>query len=477
MASKSRLSYHARLFLSLLTFAWSIVICFLVFQYLREKQFRTESLHSQLQIYNALLLESVEEGLPYEDYIASHRLPFEHLRITIITQQGAVIYDNSIDIGGMGNHHNRPEIQQAVKTGAGYHIGRHSESDGKVYFYSATSGNGYIVRSAIPYSPTLRELLNADWAFLWVMLLVTLLLSFVGFFATQRLGQTIIRLNRFAEAAERGEMYDEEFPHDELGEISQHIVSLYNRLQQTIADRDIQHAAVLRQEKEQIRLKRQLTNNINHELKTPVASIQVCLETLLSGTSLSAEKQHDLLERSYANCQRLRHLLSDVSLITRLDEGTLQIQKEVVLLNDIIADIVEDMQMRAEGERMTIDVDLPEGLEVEGNLSLLSSVFRNLVDNAVAYSNGTTISIRLLEATVTEYKLCFEDDGQGVGEEHLPLLFERFYRIDKGRSRKAGGTGLGLSIVKHAILFHGGHIVATNKPTGGLCFTFSIKKR
>lgn len=138
-----------------------------------------------------------------------------------------------------------------------------------------------------------------------------------------------------------GEAFDENepFPNDEIGSVSNHIVQLYAQWQQTIKDRDIAYEATLREEQEKMRIKRQLTNNINHELKTPVASMQVCLETLLSGISLSEEKRIELIERCYTNNERLRRLLADISLITRMEDGNTLIGKEIIVLNDNLKEI------------------------------------------------------------------------------------------------------------------------------------------
>ncbi len=428
MASVTKKSYHKRLFLQLIAFSWAMVLCFVGYQYIREKEYKSEFLNAQLQQYNRHLLATVEEGEPYEDYIATHDKPFEELRISIITLTGAVIYDNIISLDSLDNHRGRPEVANALAEGTGYNISRQSTSDGREYFYSATRGERVVVRTAIPYSSTLHDLLKADWSFLAVMISITLIMSIVAYFTTRKLGKDIERVNRY-EA-----------------------------------------------EQEQNRLKRQLTNNINHELKTPVASIQVCLETLLSGISLSEEKRQELIERCYTNNDRLRRLLNDVSLITRMEDGSALISKERVVINDIIDEVAKELDMLPEDERLLLHTDFNAEVIIGGNPSLIGSIFRNLTENAIAYSEGRNIYISLLENNEKLCRICFEDDGKGVEQKHLSHLFERFYRVDKGRSRQKGGTGLGLAIVKHAVQFHGGTIIVTNRPNGGLRFEFTLNK-
>ncbi len=451
MASAIKLSYHKRLFLLLLAFSWGMIICFAVFQYYREKQCKSAVLDAQLQIYNQHLLKAIGEDFDSLDVIHTHEQPFEDLRITLVDFNGNVLYDNILSPEALDNHKERPEIVQALKYGSGHHISRHSNSDGRLYFYSTTKGDRLIVRSAIPYTASLKDLLRADWAFLWAIFMFSIVMSVLAYFATRRIGKTIERLNQFAEKAERGESFDEteSFPHDELGSISQHIVKLYTH-------------------------KRQLTNNLNHELKTPVASIQVCLETLLSGIELSEEKRQELLGRCYANTDRLRRLLADVSLITRMEDGSQLIDCEEVVVNNLLSEINDELEALSDEQHMSLHLDINEDIRVYGNPSLLSSIFRNLTENALAYSGGQNIYISLLSHEQGYYQICFEDDGCGVDEEKLPRLFERFYRVDKGRSRQKGGTGLGLSIVKHAVLFHGGTISVSNRPTGGLRFVFTL---
>ena len=429
MASRIKISFHQRLFLMLLAFSWTIVLCFIGYQYLREKEYKSEFLNSQLQQYNRHLLEKIEEGLAYDNFLATHNKPFDESRISIIALSGAVVYDNTISPDSLDNHRSRPEVASALATGEGHNISRLSASDGREYFYSATRGERVIVRTAIPYSSTLHDLLEADWSFLVVMISISFVMSILAYFTTRKLGKAIERVNRY-EA-----------------------------------------------EQEKNRLKRQLTNNINHELKTPVASIQVCLETLLSGISLNDKKRQELIERCYTHNERLRRLLNDVSLITRMEDGSGLISRERVVINNIIKEVGDELAIMPEEERLTLHTEFCEEAVIEGNRSLIGSIFSNLTENAIAYSEGKNIYITLLENTDEQCCIRFEDDGKGVSPNQLPHLFERFYRIDKGRSRQKGGTGLGLAIVKHAVLFHGGTISVTNRPDGGLRFDFTLSKK
>ena len=231
------------------------------------------------------------------------------------------------------------------------------------------------------------------------------------------------------------------------------------------------------QETEQARLKKQLTQNIAHELKTPVSSIQGYLETIVNNPDLPREKLDQFLARSYAQSNRLTHLLSDISLLTRMEEAPNMTEKESVNLYQMIQNIFNEVALQLEEKQIKTDNALPVDLYIQGNPSLLYSIFRNLTDNVIAYA-GTNIhiSIRCFRQGEKFYYFSFADTGIGVTSEHLGRLFERFYRVDKGRSRKLGGTGLGLAIVKNAVILHGGSIFAKNNPEGGLEFIFTLEK-
>jgi len=456
MYSLNKLSYPQRLFVWLLGYSLLMVGYFVVFQYHREKEFKAEEIDKQLQLINTYILNELSEGYDVPDIKLDEFKPFDNIRVSVISDKGHIIYDNTLDSLPKTNHLDRQEIRNAVLNGSGYAVRRHSESTGNYYFYSAKkSDEGNIVRTAVPYSVSFSGLLQADYGFLWIMGIITLVMCILGYFATRRVGLHIIRLNRFAENVENGAP----------------------RLQQAVADRDSEHRAALHEQLEKERIKKQLTNNINHELKTPVASIRVSVETMITHRDLSEEKQMLFLQRCLTNTERLQRLLTDVSLLTRMDDGSASIIKEQVNLTDIINDVVEDRQIIAATKGMTIENYISRNIVMDGNPSLLEAVFNNLIDNAIVYSGGTKIKIELIGMGSEKVVIALSDNGCGVLSEHLPRLFERFYRIDKGRSRAAGGTGLGLSIVKNAVVLHGGEITAENQNSGGLLFKMTFSRK
>ncbi|MCQ2350831.1 MAG: HAMP domain-containing histidine kinase [Paludibacteraceae bacterium] len=231
------------------------------------------------------------------------------------------------------------------------------------------------------------------------------------------------------------------------------------------------------QKEEQAQLKRQLTQNISHELKTPVASIQGYMETLLANPDIDKEKKDFYIKRCYTQAQRLTNLLQDISTINKLDEAPELYVGEELDLSVIIDNVFKDLALIIDEKKFTVIKNIPEKLMITGNATLLYSIFRNLMDNCLAYAGeNITVNVNCYRSDNDFLYFSFSDNGTGVDEEHLDRLFDRFYRVDNGRSRKAGGTGLGLSIVKNAVLFHGGRITAKNHQGGGLEFLFTLKK-
>lgn len=222
-------------------------------------------------------------------------------------------------------------------------------------------------------------------------------------------------------------------------------------------------------------MRRQLTHNIAHELKTPVASILGYTETLIDHPDINEETKQQFIQRTHHQAQRLTALLQDISTLNRMDYAPDVLEKENTDVSQLVSDIAQETTLDLSLRHMKLRNCLPEDIWVMGNPSLLYSIFRNLFDNAINYAGeNTTIEISA-EKEMDCWKFTFSDNGQGIAPEHLPRIFERFYRIDKGRSRSMGGTGLGLAIVKNAVLLHGGTISVSSDQ--GLTFTFTLQMK
>jgi signal transduction histidine kinase len=582
-------SFGRKLFLSVTILFLTFTLIFIIFQYQREKAFKIELLNSKLQDCNDWfhrdLIETKEKDGTFPAMLSVECFGLKDLRVTIIDFKGDVMYDSSeSDHGQLANHLYRKEVELALNNGYGYDVRRVSESTGITCFYSATRYDDCIVRTALPYDMQLRETLRISPEYIWPAILIALVLIFIFYKATDRLGVSINNLREFAIHIDRNEPYDyntvmETFSKDELGEISQHIIRIYQRLHETkealyierekliahlhssreglgvftgdkkeilvnslfkqysniISDYNLETTESIfnipefetitqfihkfrnrsteneekrmsmlitkdgrnftveciifqdlsfeisindiTQEEQQSQLKRQLTQNIAHELKTPVSSIQAYLETIVTNRNIAPEKVNVFLQRCYEQSNRLSRLLRDISVLTRMDEAADMLEMEKINITVLVGNIINEVSIDLDQKQITVANLLRRNIQIRGNYSLIYSIFRNLTDNAIAYAGtGIQITINCFREDESHYYFSFADTGVGVGPEHMQRLFERFYRVDKGRSRKLGGTGLGLAIVKNAVLIHGGNISAKSNQGGGLEFIFTLSK-
>lgn len=408
-------------------------LLFGLYQYKRERDFRVDVMNSQLQMYNyqmafSLGADSLRSSESVSNYVNLHSI--FGMRITVIDTLGNVLADSQQpDVSHMDNHLKRSEVIGAISNGSGYAIKRHSESTELTYFYSASkismAGNPVIVRAAVPYNAQLSDSLSYNNTFIYFALVVVLLVGFV----------------------------------------THGIMFYYLRMRDA--------------ENEKERMKRQLTQNVTHELKTPAASIQGFLETIIQNPELDEAHRQHFLQRCYAQSQRMSKLLQDMATLTKLDSKQNFMQSVCdVNISDLIHNVLDDTCLLLREKNITPVIDIPESLELHNvDMGLIYGIFRNLVDNAISYaSHASYLSISgLADGEILRFQV--SDNGLGVQPENLSLIFERFFREDKGRSRKLGGTGLGLAIVRNTVTLYGGEIEASITPGGGLTVKFSLEQQ
>ena len=234
----------------------------------------------------------------------------------------------------------------------------------------------------------------------------------------------------------------------------------------------------LRSDKKNSLLKKQMTSNIAHELRTPVTSIRGYLETLLACPDMPHEKKKVFLERAYNQTLSLSELISDMALISKIEEKSSNFKKAEIDLYDIAKEVFDEFSERTNAGNINVENKVHPGAMMNANRTLIYSILRNLVENSLKYA-GPGITVHLESLYIPSDKchyITYYDTGTGVAEEHLERIFERFYRVSEGRTRDDGGSGLGLSIVRNAVDFHGGKIKVSNREEGGLMFQFTIMR-
>lgn len=482
-------SYQLRLFLPIVGIIWLLIGIFAILQFTREREYRRDTIRQQADLITQRSVDLLEQNRAddakdFIDFIGQYfnsdqtSAALNEVSVAIYNRvNGDSIKSIGFDAPPPANIHlmsgeiTGHELNDATEEGEPF-------ENGKALYYkeASDSDSTYVVQVILPSKEAQLEVVNqTDWW--WSVILVGgIVMTIIVYLTTRHLTRNVALLKKFASDAVNDVDFTatETFPNDDLGEISRQIIEIYKSRKNAQVTRDIEHRMVLRATEEKANIKRELTNNISHELKTPVGIVRGYLETMLENPDMDDKARQLFTTKAYNQALRLCTLLDDLSMMTRLEEASTKIKLESVDFNKFLDEIAIDVEESGVTNGMVFFYDIPDPCYVKGNTSLLTGVIMNLIKNAANYSKGSEISIELLTQNQRFYTFSFRDNGTGVEPEHLPHLFERFYRVDKGRSRKVGGTGLGLPIVKSSIATMGGSITVRNHKDGGLEFIFTL---
>ncbi len=487
---KHQLSYQWRLFLPLATILCIVFSLIIYYQYKREADYRAQIFGSELEMIDNRILNAYDEDVNLRTFLNFIQKffkgsVFEGVRVSVYFD-GQLQYslgtpipidNDGLTLRGYGLD-NSPTEGSERKIIAGRTVG--SDEDGNRYLFSKTkSSDGRVtVRTAMPYSDNVHDAIDVDttvWLVIIGCLLTTLL---VTYYFTSILSRNVVLLKDFAYRATTGGRFtgEDKFPRNELGEISREIIKLYRERLKAMELIKKERKIAINAIEEKVKITRQLTNNINHEIKTPVGIIRGYLESIITDPEMDTATRNHFLDRMLMNVERLTDLLNDVSTMTRLENGADMIAVEKIDMHDLVYQIESDLPANNLSGNLEFSFDIPFECNVSGNYNLIQGMICGLIRNAALHSGGTEIGLRMISENKRFYVFSFYDNGNGVSSEHIPHLFERFYRVDTGRSRKMGGTGLGLPIVKSTIISLGGTISVHNRSTGGLEFIFTLPK-
>ena len=400
-------------------------------------------------------------------------------RLSLIDRAGAVLFDSDVSpdrLSTLENHLARPEVQQASREGTGSDT-RHSATIGKDLYYLATridvpfpEGSGFaraaFLRIAIPLTQVQEVQKEISSKILLTSVFILFLVTALAFILSRRLAQPIEDMAATAHRIQEGHL-DQRLAvrsNDELGRLASSLNSMVDTL-----NADITKLKKLEQ------VRSEFLGNVSHELRTPIFAIQGMLETLLGGALDDKEVNVSFVESALRNTERLNTLLVDLIEISSIESGEMKMSFRYFPVGPFLESVIAEMRPAASRREsaLVLGETAPE-LEVLGDKERLRQVMVNLIDNAVKYSApGRSVTVRAVRAPAG-VTLSVSDGGFGIPETDIPRIFERFYRVDKERSRDAGGTGLGLAIVKHIVEAHGGRVSVESTAGKGSTFSFTL---
>jgi len=399
-------------------------------------------------------------------------------RITWVAPGGQVLAESEADAEKMENHRNRPEIATALQGGVGSAL-RTSPTLGVPFFYVAVPYQGGALRLAVPASEVDARVnvirrgvfLAAMLAFLPAVLLALIFARYTSW----RLGEIIDFARQMASGNLRARL--RHTGRGEFGVLSAHLNETGEKLEFL---RERLESEQFEMEKlEQVR--KDFVANVSHELRTPLASIQGYTETLLDGAVSDPAHNTRFLHIIRQNAERLTRLTADLLVLSRVEQGQQKFNFGSYYINRLLDADLEMMRPIAQNKSIQLEFEpAPDESEVYCDPEAVHQILTNLLDNAIKYTpdgGRVVVGASATAAGKDHVEVFVHDSGMGIPPSELPRLFERFYRVDKARSRALGGTGLGLAIVKHLTRAQGGDVRVESKPDQGSTFFFTLPIR
>ena len=396
-------------------------------------------------------------------------------RITVIDRTGRVIVDSEAEPGHMENHANRPEMRAAL-TGMIGSDSRKSSTLGLRMLYVAIPNPTGALRLAVPLDAVDQQVGAIRRQLLAAVALAFLPAVLVAALFARGVSAKLANIIAFASKLARGEFEARlnVTTRDELGVLSAQLNETGEKLQKMFEELQKEHAQLEALE----RVRKDFVINVSHELRTPLASIQGYTETLLEGALDDAENNVRFLTIIRQNAERLGRLTADLMTLSRLELKTTKFQFASYYVNALIEDCLDSLRPIAAKKRVAINyVPAEQRTEVFCDSEAVHQIVMNLVDNAIKYTSeqgSITAGARPLAQNPDMIEIYVQDSGLGIPPADLPRLFERFYRVDKARSRDLGGTGLGLAIVKHLVRAQGGNVWVASELNKGSVFSFTL---
>ncbi len=393
---------------------------------------------------NAHVVAMMGSGLEQEDDLTEsgqNRFAGDGLRITFINESGEVLYDSEGDETAMENHSGRPEVARALLTGEGRGMRRSATSMKHTFYYAMRMEDGNVLRVG-KSSDSIYHL-----RFRMTVLIVLVGVAVFGvcvFFAKRLTKRIVLPIEKMADnivLVDEGEVYEEMRPF--ISTIKQQHIDILN------------HA----------KMRQEFTANVSHELKTPLTAISGYAELIASGMTNETDTKH-FADEIHRSAERLQTLINDIIKLSELDDESLKLEFEPLDLYELGKNCIAQMELPAEKNGVTLSLE-GDSVTVDGNKTLIEELFYNLCSNAVRYNRpGGNVTITVGMEGGRPF-LAVRDTGIGIPEEHQERIFERFYRVDKSRSKSTGGTGLGLAIVKHIVAQHDAQIALKSEEQVG----------